>query len=71
MRCPYCGDRTNRSTQNCLPRPQLVLPPSVCLLRLPFHHPGKAGTLEPGGGQVAGPTAVAEWMEEESSRGAA
>lgn len=62
---------TNRDTQDRLPRLQFVPPPSVRLLRLPFQHPGKARTLEPRGTQVAKPTPVAEWIEEESGRGTA
>ena len=46
--------QTNRSAQDCLPRPQLVSPPAMCLLRVPLQHPRKAGTLEPRGAEMAG-----------------
>ena len=49
-----------------LPRPQLVSPPAMRLLRVPLQYPRKASTLEPRGTEVAGAATIPEGMEEMS-----
>ena len=59
--------QSNRSAEDGLPGPQLVPAPPVPLLRLAIQYAGKAGTVEPGGAELAWAPPVAERMEKASS----
>ena len=55
-----------QSAQNSLPRPQLVSPPTMRLLRVPLQYPRKASTLEPRGTKMARAPTLPERMEDTS-----
>ena len=63
--------QTNRSTQDGLPRPQLVSPPAMPLLRVSLQYPREASMLEPRGSEVAGTAAIAEGMGESADASSA
>src|SRR6266478_773716 len=54
--------QTNRSTQDGLPRPQLVSPPAMPLLWVSLQYPREASTLEPRGSKVARAPSITERM---------
>jgi len=70
MRCPYCGP-ANSGAQDRVPRPQLVSPPEMPLLRVSLQYPREGSSLEPSGAEVAGAPPIKEGMGESTDASSA